>query len=88
MERGKQTEMLPFFKRMAELEEVAGRPVDISFVSLDNPVFSKQVIAHGKRIYSRDQQLCEEFEMYTYSFYAKLNDERKEILEKYHRSSK
>lgn len=67
----------------ADLESLIGRNVDIGVLSLDNVVYAKEVLTGGRRIYCRDTMACETFEMYVFSFYAKLNDERWEVLASY-----
>jgi len=46
-----------------------------------NTVFQHEIIHHGRIIYNADEYATAEFEMLTMSFYQKLNEERKEILE-------
>ncbi len=41
----------------------------------------KEVIAADRRIYCADKYAADEFEMLILSFYQKLNDERREIVE-------
>ncbi len=70
-----------------ELEEIAVRTVDLSILSTENSVFAKEVISNGVRVFCSDDGACEQFEMYVYSFYGKLNDERRQILESYQSDS-
>jgi len=39
-----------------------------------------QVLTTGQCLETRDQRAKAEFEMYTYADYARLNEERKELL--------
>ncbi len=41
----------------------------------------KEIIAADRRIYCADEYAADEFEMLVLSFYQKLNDERREIVE-------
>lgn len=42
----------------------------------------------GERIYCSDQYETEEFEMLTFSFYQKLNEERKDIIHALYKTGK
>jgi predicted nucleotidyltransferase len=66
-----------------EIEEAAGRTVDLGILSTENPVFAKEVISNGNRLFCKDVHACEQFKMYVFSFYGKLNDERKKVLDSY-----
>lgn len=65
------------------IEKVVGRIVDLSIMTMEDPVFAKEVLANGKQLYCSDTMLCARFAMYVFSFYGKLNDERAEILSAY-----
>jgi predicted nucleotidyltransferase len=65
------------------IEEAVGRRVDLSILATENTVFAKEVLVNGKQLFCRDAKLCEQFAMYVYSFYGKLNDERAEIISTY-----
>ena len=56
---------------------------DIDLVDLQKAptVLQFQVISSGKQISATDKTACESFEDLIYKMYARLNDERKEILE-------
>lgn len=54
-------------------------------VDLVNPrqvstVFQKEIIANGRLLYCANQYAVNEFEMLVLSYYQKLNEERKEIV--------
>jgi len=72
-----------FIEVSGELASRLGRSVHLGILSLDNVVFAKEVIAHGKQIYCSDQNYCDTFAMNTFSFYAALNDIRQMILDAY-----
>ena len=59
---------------------------EVDLVNLRNvsTVFQKEIISKGKVIFCQNVYAKDEFEMLTLSFYQKLNDERKEILEKFY----
>lgn len=63
-----------------KLAVVAHRDVDLVDLLRASTVFRAQVIAHGRRLFCADTFLCEEFATRTFSQYARLNEERREIL--------
>jgi len=44
-------------------------------------ILCKEVVMADRRIYCADENAADEFEMLTLSFYQKLNEERREIVE-------
>jgi predicted nucleotidyltransferase len=64
-----------------ELATEAGRDVDIVDLRVASTVMRAQVIATGRRLFCADEIKCGEFEDYAYSAYARLNEERRAILE-------
>lgn len=70
------------------LEETAGRPVDLINMRMVSVVFKKEIIFTGERFFTADIPAAEEFEMLTMSYYQKLKDERREILEELFRSKR
>ena len=75
---------LPIVKlwRVAQdLASVVGRDVDVVDLSSASTVMRAQVIHGGERFYCADEVGCETFEDYVYSSYARLNEERRGILE-------
>ena len=65
------------------LEKQVNRSVDLINLRLVSTVLQKQVIEYGKVLACQDQYALQEFEMLTLSFYQKLNEERKEILQSF-----
>jgi predicted nucleotidyltransferase len=63
------------------LEKQLKRSVDLVNLRLVSTVLQQQVIEHGQLLDCQDQYALAEFEMLTSSFYQKLNEERKEILQ-------
>jgi len=57
------------------------RDVDLVDLARANTVFRLQVIAHGTRIYCADEAWVEPFEDLVFSAYARLNEERRGILQ-------
>ncbi len=65
----------------SKLAALTGREVDVINLRQVNTVFQHEIIHHGQIIFNADEYATAEFEMLTMSFYQKLNEERKEILE-------
>lgn len=59
----------------------AGKDVDLVNLRTASTVLRAQVVAGGDRLYCADQNRCAEFEDFVFSDYARLNEERKGILE-------
>lgn len=64
-----------------ELAADAGRDVDVVDLASASTVMRAQVIHGGERVYCADEVARETFEDYVYSSYARLNEERRGILE-------
>ena len=62
------------------LASLAGRDVDLIDLLSASTVFRMQIISKGKRLYCADVDPVEKFENSVFSSYAKLNEERREIL--------
>ena len=58
-----------------------GRDVDLVDLAQATTVFRMQVIAHGRRIWCADEVRVETFADYVFSSYARLNEERRGILQ-------
>jgi predicted nucleotidyltransferase len=63
-----------------EIGEIAGCDVDLLDLHAVSAVMRAQVVAHGERIYCAAPRRCDEFEDLAFSDYARLNEERREIL--------
>lgn len=64
-----------------ELASEIGRDVDVVDLASASTVMRAQVVHTGERLYCDDPVACETFEDYVYSSYARLNEERRGILE-------
>lgn len=62
------------------LASLAGRDVDLVDLARASTVFRMQVVAHGERWHCADTTEVEQFEDMVFSSYARLNEERREIL--------
>lgn len=67
----------------ADLEEIAGRPVDVGVLSTANLVYAKEAVAHGTVIFERDHAARARFAMLVLSMYAALQESRREVLHAY-----
>ena len=70
------------------LVEALSKSVDLLNARTVSTVFQKEIIASGRRIYCADRDAADEFEMLTLSYYQKLNEERKTILEAFRETGK
>jgi len=72
----------------SELESFLKRDVDLVNLRIVSTVLQKEIIAADKRIYCSNKYAADKFEMLTLSYYQKLNEERKEILEEFFKSKR
>ncbi|MGM0867399.1 MAG: type VII toxin-antitoxin system MntA family adenylyltransferase antitoxin [Bacillota bacterium] len=63
-----------------ELAATLSRDVDLIDLSQASTVFQAQVVHTGKTIYCTDEQKKANYEIKTLKMYAKLNEERSDIL--------
>ena len=63
-----------------QLAGLFGRDVDLVDLGASSAVLRAQVVLHGERLYCTDQARCGAFEDFAYTDYARLNEERREIL--------
>lgn len=71
-----------------ELEALLKKRVDLINIRQVSTVFQKEIIFADRRIYTGDEYAAEEFEMLTLSFYQKLNEERREIMDEFWRTGR
>ena len=64
-----------------QLAVIAGRNVDLVELSAASTVMRAQAVAQGERVFCADETRCSEFEDFVYSDYARLNEERRAILD-------
>lgn len=76
------------FLKAQEISLSLGREIDLINLKNTSTVFAIQVITKGILISCIDNNKRMEFEMYTFSNYAKLNEERKEILDQFYNRGK
>ena len=63
-----------------KLAQMLSRDVDLVDLRAASTVMRSQVIAQGERLYCRDEAAVGLFETTVFSAYARLNEERREIL--------
>ncbi len=64
-----------------ELANYLNRDIDLINLRTASNVLQNQVVSKGSCIFYADKYSKDEFEMLSLSFYQKLNEERREILE-------
>lgn len=64
-----------------QLVDVLHKDVDLINLRQVNTVFQNEIISSGRKIFCHDETATLEFEGLTLSFYQKLNQERKAILD-------
>lgn len=72
------------YQRFLTAQKLASKlniEVDLIDLKKASTVFKAQII-QGKLLYAKDKQQQQEFEMLTLKKYARLNEERKEIIDK------
>ena len=69
-----------------QLEKALKRDVDLINIRNVSTVFQFQIVTTGRLIHTGDQGSVSRFEMLTFSFYQKLNDERRAILDEFQRT--
>lgn len=69
-----------------ELAEKIKREVDLVNLQTASTVFGAQIFHTGEVLYMNDQMVFEQQRMTTLSMYIKLNEERKEVLDRIYES--
>jgi uncharacterized protein len=70
------------FEIQERLAAELGRDVDLVDLTAASPVLAIQVVAHGQVLYEGDAAARGQFEDLTFGRYARLNEERRGILER------
>ena len=70
------------FEIQERLASRLGRDVDLVDLSAASPVMAIQVVARGQLLYDGDSTARGQFEDLTFGTYARLNEERRGILER------
>ena len=67
----------------SELESIMPFQFDISIINTENLILAKEVIVNGKCVLCNDRMAKEYFEMMVFSMYARLQYDRREVLNEY-----
>jgi len=70
------------------LADALGKPVDLLNAREVSTVFQKEIVESGRLLYCADDDAVAEFEMLTLSYYQKLNEERRAILESFQQTGR
>jgi uncharacterized protein len=65
---------------VGQLAIAFGGPVDLIDLSTVSTVMRAQIVTTGERLFCTDILRCDTFEDFVFSSYARLNEERREIL--------
>jgi uncharacterized protein len=87
-DQAKASRMLAMSPLCSELGSLLEKPVDLINLRQVSTVFQKEIITADRRIYTGDAYGADEFEMLVLSFYQKLGEERREILEEFWRTGR
>ncbi|MBA2594058.1 MAG: nucleotidyltransferase domain-containing protein [Pseudomonadota bacterium] len=87
-EEAKASRMLAMSPLCSELGSLLGKVVDLINLREVSTVFQNEIITADRRIYTGDAYGADEFEMLALSFYQKLGEERREILEEFWRTGR
>lgn len=66
-----------------EIEALLGRTADIGILSTNNLIYAKEVIEHGRILFTKKQFFSDQFLSTCLALYAELQEERKEVLYAY-----
>jgi len=80
-EKSQQSSSLLMSDLCFELERLLGKGADLINLRQVPTVLQKEVVVADRCIYKADEYGADEFEMLTFSYYQKLNEERRQILE-------
>jgi predicted nucleotidyltransferase len=86
-EQARQEKNLFLSRCRFDLQDALSRDVDLLNARQVSTVFQKEIIG-GVRIYCADLYAADEFEMLVISYYQKLNEERREILDAFYRTGR
>lgn len=70
------------------LDDLLKKEVDLVNLRMVSTVFQFQIVTTGRLLYTGNAYAVDEFEMLTLSFYQKLNEERREILEEFYKTGR
>jgi len=79
--QAKKTSLLALSSCRAVLADYVRKDVDLVNLRQVSTVFQKEIIATGRLIHCGNPYAVDEFEMLVISYYQKLNQERRELLD-------
>ncbi|MFH1860710.1 MAG: nucleotidyltransferase domain-containing protein [bacterium] len=79
----KQVGSFAMSKLHVTLEQLLGKDVDLINLRQVSTVFQKEITLPNRRFFCADNYAADEFEMLVLSFYQKLNEERRQILDEF-----
>ncbi len=79
---------LPYSDLRVKLEDHYHKEIDLINIREVSAVFRMEIVMKGDRIFTGNREETEIFEMLSLSFYQKLNEERKEIVEEFYRTGR
>ncbi|MBU0702038.1 nucleotidyltransferase domain-containing protein [bacterium] len=79
----KQVGSFAMSKLHVTLEQLLGKDVDLINLRQVSTVFQKEITIQNRRFFCADNYAADEFEMLVLSFYQKLNEERRQILDEF-----
>ena len=79
----KQEDCLDFSPCRSALARHLRKDVDLINARQVSTVFQKEIVTNGRLLYCAEHYAVDEFEMLVLSYYQKLNEERKEILDSF-----
>ncbi|MFC1522690.1 nucleotidyltransferase domain-containing protein [Elusimicrobiota bacterium] len=82
LQRGKQVSFFKLLQIQGDLEAVIGYRVEVSVLD-SSLVHCKEVVSGGIVLYAADERALAEFEMRTFSDYARLCEDRTPVVEAY-----
>ena len=71
------------FDAAQDVAIAVGRDVDLVDLRSTNTVFATQIVGYGRRIFMRDEYESDLFICHTLSEHARLNERRREIIERF-----
>jgi uncharacterized protein len=87
-EQAKREKHLILSQCRLDLENALAKEIDLLNARQISTVFQKEIIGGGALIYCSDRNAVDEFEMLVISYYQKLNEERRDILESFYRTGR
>ena len=72
------------YRLRSQLAALLNAEVDLIDLYRASTVLQFQVVAKGRRVFSADKLFCDEFDLFVFSSYQRLNEGRREIIQDVH----